>query len=56
MSRILSAMECLNSSSLWSSFEWPIKRNFSEGPALGIAPFQKVQREMIYSLYVVRKK
>ena len=41
---------------MWSSFGWPIKRNFSEGPALGIAPFQKIQREVIYFLYVVRKK
>ena len=30
-------------------------RNILESPALGIGPFQKVQREVIYSPYVVRK-
>ena len=30
-------------------------RNFSEGPALAIGPFHKVQREVIYFPYVVRK-
>ena len=45
----------LNSHSLWSSLGWFTKRNFSEGPALSIGPFQKVQREVIYNSYVVRK-
>ena len=30
-------------------------RNFSEGPALSIRPFQKIQREVIYYFYVVMK-
>ena len=30
-------------------------RGFSEGPALSIEPFQKVQREVIYSPDVVEK-
>ena len=30
-------------------------RNFSEGPALSIVPFQKVQRKKIYFPYIVRK-
>ena len=54
-SRILPVIQGLNSRSLWSSFGWSTKRNFSEGPALSIGPFQKVQREVIYSSYVVRK-
>ena len=44
----------LNSRSLWSSFGWSTMRKFSEGPALSIGPFQKVQLEVIY-FYVVRK-
>ena len=30
-------------------------RKFSEGPALSIGPFQKIQREVIYFIYAVRK-
>ena len=30
-------------------------RNFLQGPALSIEPFQKVQREVTYFPYVVRK-
>ena len=30
-------------------------RNFSEGPALSIRPFQKVQREVIYFPYIIRE-
>ena len=45
-----------NSRSLRPSFGWSTKRNFSEGAALSIGPFQKVQREVIYLPYVVRKK
>ena len=30
-------------------------RNILESPVLSIGPFQKVQREVIYSPYVVRK-
>ena len=30
-------------------------RNFSEGPALSIEPFQKVQPEVIYFPYAVKK-
>ena len=30
-------------------------RNFSEGPALGIGPFQKVQREVTFFPYVVKE-
>ena len=44
------------SRSLWPSFGWFTKRNFSEGPALSIGPFQKVQHEVIYFPYVARKK
>ena len=40
----------LNSRSLLSSFGWPTKRNYSEGPALSIGPFQKVQREVSHFL------
>ena len=49
-SRISSIMYSLNFHSLWSFFGWSTKRNFSEGPALSIGPFQKVQREVIYPL------
>ena len=45
----------LNSRSFWSSFGWSTERNFSEGPALSTGPFQKVQCEVIYFPYVVRK-
>ena len=41
----------LNSRSLRSYFGWFTKRNFSEGPALSIRLFQKVQREVIYFAY-----
>ena len=30
-------------------------RNFSEGPGVNIGPFLKVQREVMYFPYVVRK-
>ena len=49
-SRILPVISGLNCRLLWSSFGWFTKRNFSEGPALSIGPFQKVQREVIYPL------
>ena len=48
----------LKSHSLWSFFGWSTTRNFSEGPALRIIHFQKVQGEegeVIYFPYVVRK-
>ena len=45
----------LNSRSLWSSFGWSTKRNFSEGSVLNIGPFQKVQHEVNHFRYVVRK-
>ena len=45
----------LNFRSLWFSFRWFTMRNFSEGPPLSIGPFQKVQREVIYLPYRVRK-
>ena len=54
-SRISSIIKGLNSRSLQSSFRWSTKRNFSEGLALSIGPFQKVQHEAIYFPYVVRK-
>ena len=41
---------------MWSSFGWSTIRNFSVGPVLSIGLFQKVQREVIYFPYVVRKK
>ena len=37
-------------------FEWSTMRKFSGGPTLSIGPFQKVQREVIYFPFVVRKK
>ena len=40
---------------LWFSFRWSTKRNFSEGQVLSVGPSEKVQRELIYFLYVVRK-
>ena len=55
-SRISPIIKGLNSRSLWSSFGWSTKRNFSEGPALSIGHFQKVQREVSYFPYVVRKR
>ena len=54
-SRISPIIKGLSSRSLWSSFGWSTERNFSEGPAFGIEPFQEVQREMSYLPYVVRK-
>ena len=54
-SRISPIIKSLNSRSLWSSFGWSTKRNFSEGSAFSIGPFQKVQREVSYFPYVVRK-
>ena len=54
-SRIPPIIYGLNFRSLWSSFGRSSKRNFWEGPALSIGPFRKVQREMIYFPYVVRK-
>ena len=53
-SRIMPIIKRLNSRLLWSSFGWSTMRKFSEGPALRIGPFQKVQLEVIY-FYVVRK-
>ena len=52
--RILPIIDRLNSYSLWSSFGWFAMRRFSEGPALSIKPFQKLQPEVSY-FYVVRK-
>ena len=53
-SRIPPIIKCLNSRSLWSFYGLPTMRKFSEGPALIIGPYQKVQLEVIY-FYVVRK-
>ena len=53
--RVSSIILDLNSRLLLSSFGYSTKRNFSEGPELNIAPFQKVQSEVIYLPYVVRK-
>ena len=50
-----SKISLIISRSLWSSFGCSIKINFSEGPALSTGPFQKVQREVIYFPYAVRK-
>ena len=44
-----------NSPSLWSTSRWFRMRKFSEGPALTIGPFQKIQREVIYFIYAARK-
>ena len=46
-SRIRLINYCLKSCSSWSSIGWSTMRKFSEGPALSIRLFQKVQREMI---------
>ena len=54
-SRIPPIIWRLNSRSLWSYFEWSIIRNFLEGPTLSIGPFQKVQCEVIYFHYEVKK-
>ena len=54
--RISPIISGLNSRLLWSSLGWSTKRKFSEGPALRMAPFQKVQREVIYFPCVVTKK
>ena len=45
----------LKSRSLRSFFRWSTMKNFSEIPELSIGPFQKVQRGLIYSPFVVRK-
>ena len=55
-SRIPSIIKRLDPRSLWSPFGWSTMRNFSEGPALSIRHFQKVEREVIYFPYVVRNK
>ena len=54
-SRIPPITKCLNSCSLSSSFGWSTTTNFSEGPALSIGPFQKVQQEVFYSLTYLEK-
>ena len=54
-SRISPIIKGLNSCSLWSSFGWFTKRNFSEVPAFSVGPFQKVQREVSHFPYVARK-
>ena len=54
-SRIPPIIKRLNSRSLQSSFGWSTIRNSSEGPAISIPLFQKVQREVIHFPYVVRK-
>ena len=54
-SRISPIIKSLNSRSLRSSFGRSKKRNFSEGLKLSIRPFQKVEREVSYFHYVVRK-
>ena len=45
----------LKSRYLWSSFGWSTMKKFSEVPALSIGSFQKVQREVTYFPFVVRK-
>ena len=42
-SRIPAIIKGLNSRSLWSSFGWSTKKNFSEDQALSIRPFQNVK-------------
>ena len=54
-SRIPPIIQCLNSSSLWSSFGWSTIRNFPEGHALSIGTFKKAQSEFIYFPYAVKK-
>ena len=54
-SRILPIIKGLKPRSLWSFFGWSTKNLFSEGLALSIRPFYKIQREVIYLPYVVRK-
>ena len=54
-SRIQHIIYCLKSRSLRSSFGWSTMKKFSEVTALGVGPFQNVQREVIYFLLVVRK-
>ena len=53
-SRILLIIWDFNSPLLWSTSRWFTMRKFSEGPALRIGPFQKIQREVIYFIYAVR--
>ena len=54
-SRIQHIIYRLKSRSLRSSFGWSTMKKFSEVTELGIGPFQNVQREVIYFLFVVRK-
>ena len=46
----------LNSRSLWSSFGWSAMRKFSEGLALSIGPFQKVQLQVNISMLSEKMK
>ena len=55
-SKISPIIKGLKSRSLWSSFGWSTKRNFSEGLTLSFRPFQKVQREVSYFPYVEKVK
>ena len=55
MDKFLLHHTSLSSHSLWSFFGWSTIRNFLEFPALSIGPFQKVQREMIYFPYELKK-
>ena len=54
-SRVSPIIEGLNSRSLWFSFGWSTKKNFSKSPALSIRPFQKIHLEVIHFPYVFRK-
>ena len=54
-SRIPHIIYRLKSRSWWSSFGWSTMTTFSEGPAVSIGPFQKVQHRVIYFPIVVRR-
>ena len=54
-SGIPSIIQRSDSHSLCFPLGWSTIRKISEGPALSIELSQKVQREMIYFTYVVRK-
>ena len=53
--RIQPIIKRLDSRSQWPFFGWSTMRKFSEGPALSIGPFQKVQIDEVIYFSVAEK-
>ena len=53
--RIQPIIKRLDSRSQWPFFGWSTMRKFSEGPALSIGPFQKVQIDEVIYFSVAKK-